>query len=172
MIEAELCEHRSPIRKSIIHMEALRRITGERDRLARARGLEDNLELDRAHILGLVDEDMLVAEQLLAAADERAGDELMKAKEDGVVLCVEARALFFEIVIELESWPNTIGCFKPRRFAALAALVFGIRILERLTCGKHGGAMPRCIGMSPSELTLRELFDAGKILIDELSIRE
>src|SRR5690554_3971278 len=108
VIESKLGEHRSPIRKAVVHMEALRRIAGECDGLARARRIEDDLELDGAHVLGLVDKDMLVGEQLLAAADERARDKLMKPKEDGIVLCIEPRPLLLHIVVELKRGTRAI----------------------------------------------------------------
>ena len=94
VVELQLLEHVSPIAEAIVQMELLGDVTGERDRLLLRRRVEHDRQLDWAHVLGFVDEDVLVPERT-APTRKRTPKRLEYPKQKGVIFDVELRGLFF-----------------------------------------------------------------------------
>src|SRR5690606_38410643 len=96
VLEPQLAEHRLPVGEAVVHVEPLGGVSCEGDAAAAAQGVDDDRELDRAQILGLVDEYVLVDERLLGvlSAAQHAAGALQETQQQGVVLPIEGGALF------------------------------------------------------------------------------
>ena len=62
VIEMELLEHVPPIREAVVEMELLRDVARERHALLLGRRVEYDRQLDRTHVLRLIDKNVFIGE--------------------------------------------------------------------------------------------------------------
>ncbi len=95
VIEAELIEHGVPVGEAVVEQHALLHVAGKRDASCLARGAEHDRELERAQILRLVDQDVLVNDGLTggSAARQVTAEGLVQEQDECVVFDVEPSAL-------------------------------------------------------------------------------
>ena len=101
VVEVKLLEHVSPVGETVVEVQLLGDVAGERHALLLGGGVEHDGELDRAHVLRLVDEDVLILEHC-ATPRERTLKDLVDAQEKRVVFPVERSGLVLVSSVDTE----------------------------------------------------------------------
>src|SRR5690606_11490345 len=127
--------HRLPVGEAVVHVEPLGGVSCEGDAAAAAQGVDDDRELDRAQILGLVDEYVLVDERLLGvlSAAQHAAGALQETQQQGVVLPIEGGALFQILAIDSLVEPELAGTIALVYASTREPQILGVEHGARLT---------------------------------------